>query len=666
MANQQPEDAIMNQAYKSLFENFPYPAYLLKVDSLEIVAVNPAAEQKGIHQGNKCHQATHNEPGPCHGGIGCPLQDVVETGNVCTKEHIHIDQNGNEYIVDVTGVPVKAQDQKVTHIFEIAVDISEQYRYQHNFHLLAEAVKRSQDGFIIIDDKKQAVFVNEAYRSLTGIEATFELSRDMNRYFHNDVKDVFAEVYDKVIDGHSVVKKPVTWLHEGEAEVHLFLSAESLLLNNRHYAIITLSDISETIEQQRQLLRAKESAEQANRAKTIFLANISHDIRTPLNGIIAASDYLIQTISEQLPQSKGVGDFLNRILFSGKVLQSIFDDLLQITKIEAGAVPITLKPFELKKTIEMLAESFHTPGTDAKLVVNIDDQLPDQVIGDSTHIIQVLLNLVSNARKFAANGLVALIISLEEEFKDTGEILVRYRVIDSGIGIPEESQDSIFEIFNQGKDETKHQYGGSGLGLSIVSNLIKLMQGEYGIESPVKPEVINRLLVNNNQSEASESLRLGPGTEIWFTLKHQRVQKTAQSSATENNYEHLKGISVIIAEDNEVNEKLLTAILGRLQITCFVARDGLEAISLYQEQKNQVAAALLDINMPHLSGIKVAMLIRSDENYNDLPRLPVIAVTAHAHPDDFDTFKEAGIDYIVSKPFTMQDIAGSLTRALKG
>lgn len=409
--------------------------------------------------------------------------------------------------------------------------------------------------------------------------------------------------------------------------------------------------ISADITERKRLLdtteQARQDAEQANRSKTEFLASVSHEVRTPLNGIMG----LIRLLTDS-PLSDDQQHWLQLMDDSAQTLLTLLNDILDLSKIEAGRMELDITPFHVVDEVSHACGPLVAQASVKELTidVDVDPQLPESVVGDRVKLRQVLVNLLSNAVKFTPRGgRVGMVVRCAPNGG------IHFEVRDTGIGISPEQQSRIFEAFTQADASTTRKYGGTGLGLAIASRLVILMGGHIRLVS--EP---------------------GQGSTFGFTLPLQagteRALATGPLSAPME-LEHLTsraqtfdGKQVLVAEDHPINELLMRELLKKLGCSTVVARNGLEAVATWK--RGGIDLIMMDVQMPELNGLDATQEIRALEAGGFMPpgvatpHTPIVAVTANAMTGDREKCMAAGMDAYTSKPVSPQALTQAMTLAI--
>lgn len=407
-------------------------------------------------------------------------------------------------------------------------------------------------------------------------------------------------------------------------------------LNNNYWR--SLKDNRLLSRRAEQLAVAKVKAESADRAKSQFVANVSHELRTPLNGLIGTLEMLRVNNSAKI-QAKYM-DIMNK---SAQVLLHRINEILDFSKINVGKLEldaIAMDPVDLvHEAASLMRDSAESKGL--MLEVKIVDDLPHWVIGDPNRLNQILLNLLSNAIKFTENGRITMTLELVENLEDKVEL--RFDVIDTGIGIPKEAQKRIFDSFEQAEGSTTRRYGGTGLGLSVSGELVRLMGGVLSVDSQV-----------------------GGGSRFSFCVTFYISQEVMPypPEAEDNTVDFIPyslGLNVLIAEDNIVNQFIAQEMLRILECTSRCVNNGMAVIEEFE--KGGIDIILMDCQMPEMDGYEATERIRAIEFDEHLEPLPIIALTAHAAPEDRERTASVGMNGFLSKPFTISGLCKVLAEA---
>jgi PAS domain S-box-containing protein len=447
----------------------------------------------------------------------------------------------------------------------------------------------------------------------------------------------YKEIDEYVIEKQKNVEIEETFQQDGVTKNLLIVKFPLFDKNNTIYGIGGIaSDITERYLYGMHLIEAKSKAEMAEQLQEQFLANMSHDIRTPMNGIIGMTNILLST-----SMSDEQRDFLQVIKKSSDNLMVLINDILDLSKIKAGKLRIEKIDFRLRETLEQTIGTFRTLINDKglKLRVSVDLNIPDSLIGDPHRLNQILNNLLSNAIKFTTKGEIN--VEVKSLNQQNNEVELSFCIADTGIGIAPEKLQTVFESFSQAETGTSRKFGGSGLGLSISKKLIELQNG--AIEANSCP---------------------GEGTTFTFTIKYSvathTVAKQYNVMKQENfNQEGLAGKRVLVVEDNEANQKVIYHILKKAGIETDLADNGKAAIKLLEEGF-EYDLIIMDLQMPEMDGFETTTYIRRNLNLS----IPIIAMTASALRNEKIRCLELGMNEYLNKPFVPADLFRQLRRFL--
>ena len=495
---------------------------------------------------------------------------------------------------------------------------------------LRAVIETAVDGVIIIDPQGTVQIYNSACQRLFGYDAAEVIGQN--------VRMLMPEPYRREHDGYignyqrTGVRKiigigrEVTGQRKDGSTFPMELSVGEAVANGKKVFVGIIRDISERIQAMEAVSTAKQ-AEAANRAKSEFLATMSHELRTPMNGILGMTGLLLDTALTNEQR-----DYAEAVLKSGETLLTLLNNILDLSKIEAGRFELYDRPFDPNEVLDGIAAIWESQANRKGLEFFVTNDLRGlpALVGDPDRLRQILVNLVSNAMKFTSSGFVALRVKREASMGD--KVVLRFEVKDSGIGIAEDVQGRLFRKFEQADAATARTYGGSGLGLAICRQLAEMMGGHIGVISAP-----------------------GRGSTFWVTLPFDLVEPaefgdggttTAEGTQPRGETSANKSLKILVAEDHPYNQKLMVARLGSAGHTVTVANDGAEALALARE--NTYDLVLMDVRMPEMDGIQATAEIRK------LPpphgTVPIIAVTAHAMRGDRERYIEAGMDDYVSKP----------------
>jgi PAS domain S-box-containing protein len=398
----------------------------------------------------------------------------------------------------------------------------------------------------------------------------------------------------------------------------------------------TCIDITERKAAEEALKQAKVAAEAANEAKSQFLANISHELRTPMNAILGMVDLALPKQTDSTAR-----DFLRTAKESADLLLALLNDLLDSAKIEARKLELEVAPFSLRHVLDQTTQVLAVRASEKGISFScrLPAEVPDGLVGDQVRLRQVLLNLAGNGIKFTDRG--EIVVSVCVESQDAGEVCLKFAVRDTGIGIQGSELGRVFQPFAQADPSTTRRFGGTGLGLTIASSLVGMMGGRMWVES--EP---------------------GQGSTFYFTIRLPLAKQplSEPEPSTDILPAAASRLRILLVEDNPANQKLAVYVLRERGHTVDIAGDGQQALCLAQENRHDVI--LMDVQMPGMDGLEATKAIRAREDSNR--RVPIIAMTAHAMQGDRDRCLAAGMDGYLSKPINAREMIALLESLAAG
>lgn len=506
------------------------------------------------------------------------------------------------------------------------------------------SLKISQDHFktlfdlspvgIMIESTEGVILdVNKNVCALTGFSREELIGTSVTRFVGPDQQDQVRQNLDRLRRGE-LLRNETTSVNRDGSIAHLELTEVRIDLQDGSSRILVISqDITGRKQTEAALLKAKEEAEAASKAKSSFLAMVSHEIRTPLNGIMGMAGLLLASkLTEDQKENTRI------ILTSGQNLMTIINDILDYSRIEAGKMDLQISRFQIRQIVSEVFSLVSTQGKNLQLHSAIPDSVPAQMIGDPARIRQILFNLVGNAVKFTESGSVE--VRMEAEQEEGNRLILTGLVSDTGIGIPDDRLDRLFKPFSQVDDFSTRRFQGTGLGLKIVADLVRMMDGTISVES-----------------------NPGSGSRFRFSLRLSVPENPDENLApSEPNPEinadlsRILPLQILVAEDNPVNRKVIRKTLEKLGYSPEFAGTGAEAVRMACRQKFNLI--LMDVQMPEMDGIEATREIRRTAAFQPV----IIALTAHAQSQDQEACLAAGMNDFISKPFQLGELQQKLIR----
>jgi len=496
-------------------------------------------------------------------------------------------------------------------------------------------INNIQDGIFVLQDEKIR-FANDSFSKIAGYSLDDIYDMDYTMIIHPDDLDMIVSNYERRLAGENLPSSYEFKIINKKGEtVNLMISAGIINFLGKPAHIGTIKNITQLKTHETELIKEKEKAEEATQSKSMFLAGMSHEIRNHMSSIIGITEVLSET-----KLSKEQNEYVDVINASGNNLLNIINEILDFSKIEARQVILEAIEFNIRQLVDEVISMHELKTKQRKLFLKseVDASIPEIIIGDPSRITQILINLVNNAIKFTDEGGITIKVGVDIK-KHIGNrpestpCLMKFEVIDTGIGISKDSQNKLFKPFSQTHAAVQRKQGGTGLGLAICKQLVELMEGEIGITSAV-----------------------GKGSNFWFTarLTNPNDDMTSSEKKDSGKKTEKKNLKVLIVEDNVLNQQLTMNILVKEGYNTDVAENGKIGLELYK--KNGYDVILMDIQMPIMDGIQATRMIRNYERTKNKKRSNIIAVTAHSKEGEQQRLFNAGMDHYISKPFKSDEL----------
>ena len=529
---------------------------------------------------------------------------------------------------------------------ELQLEVQERRRAELTLRKLSRAVEQSPATIVITDTQGTIEFVNPKFTELTGYTPEEAIGQNPRLLKSGKTPpETHTELWEtisagKTWEGDFLNKSKDGTLFWEHATISALRDDSGVVT---HYLAVK-EDVTEKKNIVQQLIAAKEHAEDANRAKSEFLANMSHEIRTPMDGIMGMSQLL--GFSELNEEQR---EYLSAIRSSSGNLLSLINNILDLSKIEAGRIELEARDFSLRSSIDDVTKtqiaSFRMKGIELHTKISAD--IPDLLNGDQLRLKQILMNILGNAVKFTNKGSVTISATLDRQMDDI--LFVKLSILDTGIGIAPDALENVFNPFCQEDSSTTRRYGGTGLGLSISKKLAGVMGGEIWAESEKGTGSTFTVVLPLREALDAESTLDTDTAAADFKIDQEALWKG-------------KPIHFLVVDDQEINLTVTTKLLEKIGQTFETAEGGSEALEKWKNGRFDII--LMDIEMPEMDGVAAARFIRNAEKDTDR-ETPIIALTAHALKNDRQYFLDLGFHGYASKPIDMDCLLGEIRHCLK-
>ncbi|MFA6411498.1 MAG: PAS domain S-box protein [Syntrophales bacterium] len=577
-------------------------------------------------------------------------------GNTAEREWTYIRKDGSRFPVSLSVTALRNSEGEITGFLGIGRDITARRQAEEELRKLSQAVKQSPVAVIITKPDGSIDYVNTRFTDITGYTAA-EASGQNPRILKSGQKssEDYQVLWDTITAGQ--LWQGVFYNKKKDGG-HYWASASISPIRNTRGEITHFVGVQEDITSlktaEQALNEAKEAAEAANIAKSEFLAGMSHEIRTPMNAIIGMAELLAET-----PLTAEQRQYVRVFRSAGENLLNLINDILDLSKVEAGHLTLEAAPFHLGEVTQNICDIMDVRANEKNIGLScrIAPEVCQELTGDAGRLRQILINLIGNAVKFTEAGEVVLTVDREMELRedqDEWSCLLHFAITDTGIGIPADKVESIFERFTQADSSTTRRYGGTGLGLTIARQLSELMGGRIWVESTVgKGSVFHFTARFKKQGHPEE-----PGA-IKVISDKRMVPDAAVKTPDSATPQDQRPLRILLVEDSEDNRFLMIAYFKHTPYEVDIAENGEIAVERFKARDYNLV--LMDVQMPVMDGYTAARIIRAWEEEHGRRPTPIIALTAFALKEDVEKSIAAGCDTHLNKPIKKAKLLETIT-----
>ena len=642
-ARKQAEEALRDseEKFRQFAENIQDVFWMTDIQKKQILYVSPAYEIIWQRSCQSVYQNLLNWLDTIHPDdrpqVEAAYIQQQETGIYDQQYRIIRPDNSIRWIRD-RGFPIRDESGKIMRMTGIAEDISDRKQAESELRELNLALENAVEGIARLDTQGRYISVNRAYTEKCGYQVSEMVGMEWQPTVHPEDRPKMLAAYQEMLTKGKIEAEAKGLRKDGSTfykQLVMICAYDREKNFVGHYCF--MKDITERKQAEVELAAAKEAAEAANRAKSEFLANMSHEIRTPMNAILGFSELLQESIFDPQPRT-----YLNSIAASGRTLLALINDILDLSKIEAGKLQLEYEPVDVRSLIREIQQILDQTAVkkSLSLLVEIDETVPKAILFDAIRLRQILFNTVGNALKFTESGFVKISVRAQLEPSTlSNRVQIEITVADTGIGICFDQQESIFEAFKQSEGQSTRKYGGTGLGLAITKRLTEMLGGTVGLQS-----------------------ELGKGSAFTFIFPNLTITEIETPPVVPSNLDEdlnqFSTATVLVVDDVKYNLDLIAGYFAGSKHRLLFAGDGQEAIEIAQTHCPD--AILMDLWMPNMDGLQAMQLLKQDEGTKNIP---IAIVTAVSRSQDEDTVRALSQGFL-RKPVSRSQLVSALKQIL--